>query len=78
MGLGHSSVATDRKVLQDNDLKPNLMFINGIGLDIDSTVTDKTIETFEAVPEVQRIVENNMVGASLAALHSDLTCEVVF
>ena len=66
-------MATDRKVLQDNDLKPNLMFINGIGLDIDSTVTDKTIETFEAVPEVQRIVENNMAGASLAALHSDLT-----
>ena len=78
MGLGHSSVATDRKVLQDNDLKPNLMFINGIGLDIDSTVTDKAIETFEAAPEVQRIVENNMAGVSLAAFHSDLTSEVVF
>ena len=29
-------------------------------LEIDSTVTDESNETFEAAPEIQRIVENNM------------------
>ena len=47
-------------------------------LDIDGTVTDKGNDTFEAPPEIQEIVENNMAEASLAAHHSDLTSEVVF
>ena len=47
-------------------------------LEIDGTVTDKGNGTFEAAPEIQEIVENNMAEASLSAHHSDFTSEVVF
>ena len=47
-------------------------------LEIDGTVTDKSNDMFEAAPEIQEVVENNMAEKSLAAHHSDLTSEVVF
>ena len=73
-----SLVSNQRKVLQE-DLKPKLTFIiMEKDLEIDGTVTDKGNDTFEAAPEIQEIVENNMAEASLAAHHSDLTSEVVF
>ena len=68
-----SLVSVQRKVLQE-DLKPKLTFINFImekDLDIDGTGTDKGKDTFEAAPEIQEIVENNMTEHPL--LHIILT-----
>ena len=73
-----SLVSNQRKVLQE-DLKPKLTFIiMEKDLEIDGTVTDKSNDMFEAAPEIQEVVENNMTEKSLAAHHSDLTSEVVF